>query len=156
MGYSIQIGNAELELNPKELRAEYTVNQVKNEDAVHIENDDTDKSNSRSPSYTVFSDWMHEVKLYDLFKNEETGIMREHPGIFPLTSAHLSEVRLAIEKYTTKHPGVKPGFWLEDPTDWTKVVEDPTLSPSLARLVWFEYWIDWALKNCELPAIENY
>ncbi len=155
MGYNITIGNAELYTEPEDLRAGYTVQWIKNEDAIHIENDDTDKTNSRSPSYTVFTEWAREVGLSDYFGNKETGLMREHPGIFKLSDIHLKEIRLAIEKYKTKHPDVKPGFWLDDSTDWTKSIEDPTLSPSLARLVWFEYWIDWALKNCEIPAIEN-
>ena len=26
---------------------------------------------------------------------------------------------------------------------------------TLARLIWLEFWMRWALKNCETPAIEN-
>jgi hypothetical protein len=25
----------------------------------------------------------------------------------------------------------------------------------LARLIWLEYWIDWAIHRCETPAIEK-
>jgi hypothetical protein len=32
---------------------------------------------------------------------------------------------------------------------------DPRYDGNLARLRWLEWWVDWALKNCKLPAVGN-
>jgi hypothetical protein len=98
-------------------------------------------SNSRSPSYT---DWDGFIK-----KTHTTSILgkftEKHPSCVPLTREDVDAVFNALQLYknTTKLP---PG-WSAD---------EKTYDYDLARLIWFEFWVRWAVENCQNPAIENY
>lgn len=153
MGYSITIGNAVPEgLDPDDDRLEisYTVEGAKHDNAPAY-GEPTDFTNERWPSYTVWSDFAKEVGLYDFFFDKSEGLMRSHPGCFRLSEIHLKAVQFAIEKRKMQTKGKPAGF-----LDYSSGCEvDNGNDPQLARLTWLEYWINWALKNCAMPAIEN-
>ncbi len=69
--------------------------------------------------------------------------MRKHPGTFALKRKHLSAVSVASDHWRATHPAAVPGWGAGQ-------------DPILARLVWLEWWIRWALQNCESPALHNH
>jgi hypothetical protein len=68
-------------------------------------------------------------------------LIRCHPGIVLLKKKHLKKITSAKEQWMLNH-SQEPG-WLEN--------KDGVL----AKLIWYEWWIKWALNNCEYPAIYN-
>ncbi len=152
MGYNIHIGNAVPHLIEDELAARYEVEGVENDAAPHWPNPPTlagqfpvydlsGKSNGRFPGYTSFAGWARVTGLYELFLGEE-GLIRRHPGCQRLTEDHLTQVREARELWEKDHPEASPGW--HDHQD-----------AALAKLIWYEWWMTWALKNCRIPAISN-
>lgn len=132
MGYAIKIGNAVIAAcDPEdydgELRAEFHVEDVVLDEAP-ADGSPTDYSNRRWPSYSGWSDFCDSTGLTYLFLSKECGLMREHPGCFLIKPEHLETVKEAEPLAT----GYNRGRW-----------------------EWLVYWMDWALKNCETPAIEN-
>lgn len=119
----------------------------------------TGKSNGRSPSYSTWSDFCRDAGIYDLFYNKANGLMRKHPGTAFLAPKHGAAIAAALDKYRTKHPGAKPG-WREQ-TEGGNFFDGPWkpetegLDGTLARLIWLDYWVQWALKNCTVPVIRN-
>lgn len=153
MAYDIYIGNAVPTTIEEDDGSYYsvwggvTVNRVELEDAPSFPNDHmTGKGNSRHPGYGQWADFCSAVGLTDLFFNKAHGLMRVHPGTFKLEFEHLVTVRDALYEYREAHPDAVPG--------WHDV--DRVENGNLARLLWLEFWIDWALKNCERPAIHNH
>lgn len=170
MGYSIYIGNGELKpideeyehttqycriIKGKEVFYDIEVDEVHHLDAPVFANDESsNNSNGRHPSYSAWSDFCDETGLSDLFFNNQVGLMREHPGFHMLTSNHGRVISDALTQWKDSHPNAIPGFevfsWGDD--DVAEVGYDPTL----ARLIWLEYWATWALENCENAGIRNY
>ena len=134
-----------------------TVNSVELEEAPCFPNDHmTGKKNHRHPGYSQWADFCRDSGLHGLFFDKNKGLMRKHPGTFALNQNHLAEIRQAKEKWIEKNPGKTPGF---APDKYMKrEFQDPITNPDpiLARIVWLEFWVDWALKNCKNPAIHNY
>lgn len=44
----------------------------------------------------------------------------------------------------------------DEATKTSTTPDEGKYDPYLARLIWLEWWMTWALDNCETPAIENY
>jgi hypothetical protein len=156
MGYSLRIGNAVLEeCSPSDYDGMF-IARYRAEGASHPEapafGEPTDYTSQRWPSYSNWAEFGRETGLTDLFFGEE-GIMREHPGCFLLTNDHLLQVREAMEQRKLATGGKPPGFL--DYDEETNQEVDNGKDPQLARLVWLEYWMAWALANCERPALEN-
>ena len=120
----------------------------------------TGNSNSRHPGYSQWSTFTEKVGLDNLFFNKSTGLMRNHPGTCMLTKDHLDQVIVARKKWEAKNPGKKPGWCgCHDceqlgPRD-NKEPHVPEYDGNLARVLWLEWWFDWALNNCKVPAICN-
>lgn len=158
MGYNIYIGNAVVESDDEELYTRYVVERATHPAAPrwpdHLGPDGkpdfmrgidiSEDSNGRHPSYTSLANWAREVGLYELFLGPDgrDGLLNPHPGCQRLTPGILAELSAARLKWEERHPGAKPG-WRDG--------EDPTL----AKLIWYEWWTKWALENCKLPAIQN-
>lgn len=81
--------------------------------------------------------------MSDLFFDKHKGLFRTHSGCFMITQEHYQTVANALEEYQ-KHAKRPPGYDDFGNYDYDK-----------ARLIWLEYWMKWALKNCETPAIYN-
>jgi hypothetical protein len=157
MGYTLTIGEAKLrEHDPLdcdgELIARYVVEHVSHPDAPAF-GEPTDRTNSRWPSYSVWRDFARDVGLEDFFYCKERGLIRSHPGCFLLQGHHLEEIRAARLRRQGSNGGRPPGFWDED--EKTHQYIDNGNDPELARLIWLEYWVNWALSDCKVPAIAN-
>ncbi len=114
----------------------------------------TDYSNVRHPSYSVWYDFLREVALFSLFLDNVIGLMRPHPGLKYITKKHQQKIDQAYVNYVKKYPHVRPGF--VDAGELSLPVEyDSMQGRSLARLTWLKFWVDWAMENCEYPAIYN-
>ena len=168
MGYTITIGNAVLQYTAEDLHLRIEVLG-----ANHPEAPDHDVftgiSSSRSPSYTVWSNFCRDAGISVLFYgggwdrtagkyvpcpdvfHRETPLMAHHPGVQPLCRADLDFVRAARIKREQANGGKPPGFW-EGPMGQEK---DNGTDSILARLLWLEFWFEWALDNCTIPAIGN-
>ncbi len=155
MGYTFNIGNAVPEFDKEyfpELYAKWAVEGKTLKKAPKFINDEmTGQSNSRSPSYTTWSDFCKTVGLYDFFYNPQGHLHAGHPGCIGIEQKDADLVTAALRLYEKKaiHP---PGF-----SGWEGPKEgDPEVDAHLARLIWLEFWMQWAVKNCETPAIENH
>lgn len=168
MGYTLTIGNARLQVNKEDLRLDIEVDGFASDDAPTFKNDEmTGNGSSRSPSYTGWGDFCRASGLEELFFgggwdstygsykqcsedfHRDEGLLAHHPGAALLCDADLEFVKAAREKWQTENPGTTPGF-----DGWSG--ESEGLDYTLARLLWLEFWIDYALKNCEVPALGNY
>jgi len=164
MSYDIYIGEPEIKYYPEEEYMKIGIKRETHPDAPDLGwGDISGKGNSRHPGYCQMADWCRTVGLYDLFFDEESGLLRSHPGCRPLLPKHLEEVRQALKLWEEKNPGCKEKFPSEDkfPSNYkdlnydeqTKI--DEQFDWMYARLVWYEFWFDWALKNCKMPSIKN-
>lgn len=170
MGYDIYIGEAEV-VRPQddgegtELRMR--VRPCTHPDAPEFPGDEmTGKSNGRHPSYSNWAQFCRETGLYALFygpSKEERylGLLGSHPGCFMLTQCHLDAVRAAIGNWRATHPTKPPGWdpcpegaSLDERLRWM-CRESVGHDPVLARLLWLEWWMRFAIQNCKVPAIYN-
>jgi len=155
MSYSFYIGNAVPThgIEDGELFARWEVTPEKHEAFEIMPNDDmTSNGNDRYPAYIAWHEFCLEAGIEEMFYDDQTGFVSQHPGCFLLKRGHLLHVqgRLAHRRRVSDKP---PGF----PTyngDW-KIVDADKYDATLARLIWLEYWMRWALENCEIPAIQN-
>ena len=112
-------------------------------DAPGFPGDYADKINERMPSYSDWVSMANVVGLKRLFFDEKIGLLSQHPGCAVLESRHLQEVQSAVERFRTRFPEATPRCDMS------------TEDAHLARLLWVEWWMGWALANCEMPAIYN-
>lgn len=159
MSYSIYIGNAvpHFEKDDDYLLAEWRVQLASHPDAPTFPHDTlTGNSNSRHPSYSGWANFCDAAGLADLFRDKYTGLMREHPGCQLLKESHYHVVKEALDRWKASSDK-PPGFADDKIVDgkWTLVDKDK-YDPILARLIWLEWWMRWALDNCETPAIFNH
>lgn len=164
MGYNLKIGEAYMDYDKEYAYLVINAELVENENAPdHCPY--TGKGNMRSPSYSGWSDFCQEAgdDVYQMFygsgwdsnmrayrnPNEEflkkypkrvSPVLQEHPGHVVLTEDDLKIVREAL--VNRKKLGTKPGY--NDGEDGI-----------LDRLLWLDFWIDWALKNCKIPILRN-
>lgn len=166
MGFSFTIGNA-IPVHSKEngcLEAWWDVEAVELNDAPIFPNDGMrEKSNNRAPSYTAWGDFCREAggDVYRMFygdgPRERGGILEGHPGCVLLTQEHLDIIRAALarrRKASTKEPGFA-GDPIREAGKVVGYVDGDRYDSTLARLIWLEFWVSWALANCETPAIQH-
>lgn len=165
MGYNITVGNARINYDAAELYMRLDCEGAEN-DAAPDHCPYTGKSNCRSPSYTGWSDFCKDAGIAEMFYGQgwsrderrnlecsegfyrESPIISGHPGIQPIGQGDLDYVRAARIRREQSNGGKPAGFWNDDGTDNGN-------DYCLARLLWLEFWIEWALKNCQYPAIHN-
>jgi hypothetical protein len=171
MAYNITIGEAQFEDmsygDSAGLRVE--ARRESHDNAPTFANDDmTGSGNCRSPSYSVWTNFCRDTGIYDLFygndrsaryyesevpgMHREQPILADHPGFAAINEHDVAYVKRALDAYRLKHPNAQPGF-----DDWeTREGEGVTMQDAnMARLIWLHYWMDWAVKNCERPIVEN-
>lgn len=153
MGYTITIGNAAPKHHKEDfplLYAGWRVEAVALDEAPTFENDGTDNSNCRLPAYSVWSDFCRSTGLHDLFftKEGDAGLMAHHPDCKGITQVDVDIVSNALKQYQAKAT-LPAGF---DKWDYQG---EPNCNGHLARLIWLEFWMRWAIENCETPAIQN-
>lgn len=114
----------------------------------------TDHSNSRWPSYSSWHNAMSFVGLHDFMYNEDTGLLRKHPGCVPLVKEHKEIVDAAHKAFYEKYPNCKAGY-SPNATDFQEDPNWPEENGYAVRLEWLKFWIDWALENCARPVFVN-
>ena len=147
MSYDIYIGQRVVELITEDGESwEYDhVKEIESPDAPDFFNDSMSAfNNGRHPSYTGWSGFARSTGLYDFFFKKDTGLMREHPGTFDLLPEHFGFVVGKRYAYQRLNPLAIPTF------------DGVAENANLARLLWLEWWMAWALNNCTAPAIHNH
>ncbi len=154
MGYTIKIGNAtpKFSKDDGELYAAWVVELVDKKDAPAF-GEPTDFENQRRPAYTAWEDSMKALGLHSMFFSHGDGLMSQHPGCKIINAKHVAKVKDAIAKRRAINGGKPAGFFSYDTKSNTNF--DNGNDPDLARCVWLEYWMSWAVENCDTPAIEN-
>lgn len=148
MGYTIKIGEM-VSKTESDGVAYFNIKPEKHDTAPAF-GEITDFTNERWPSYTAWYNFIREVGLEQLFS---TDLFKSHPGIVELTPDHQEQIRAALNRRRKQFPQAYPGFQ-ED--DFGKPLPNSSnADPMLVRLIWLDYWVSWALTNCERPAISN-
>jgi hypothetical protein len=152
MGYTFTIGNASPKFSKDDfpyLSARWEVEGATHPDAPVFPNDEmTGNSNSRSPSYTVWSDFARETGLYQFFYDDRGHLNAVHPGCIGLTKEDADLISAALARYQVSAL-LPPGF---EGWDYNGPAR---YDYHLARLIWLDWWVRWAVENCETPAMEN-
>ena len=160
MTLDITIGNAEIvfwEFEADEC-SEYklTVHSMELPDAPTFPHDNlTQNTNYRSMGYGAARSF-----------EERTGYTFPAVGVHRITNLSLIEVQLKLAAYKEKVGDKVPG-WVDNyatTEDGDRVrksqsqideeTENSNMSGNLARLMWMEWWMKWALENCGYPAME--
>jgi hypothetical protein len=171
MGYTIIIGDACFEGDKDEAYLRVWATPQAHTEAPTFPNDEmTGNGNSRSPSYTGWSNFCRDTGLYGMFFGLDgrrdpymredpnchrgTPIMSDHPGYAPINTEDVLAVKQALDRHILKHSELTPGFrgWLERDED---APPNAQACANRARLIWLHYWCDWAVKNCQWPVIAN-
>lgn len=124
----------------------YPLVKIFHQDAPSFPGDPTGNTNQRLPSYSDWHDFCQDVGLYDLFYHHDVGLIRTHPGWFEFWQKHLKIVRNARIAYQKKWPNVSPG-WHD--------YGDNLVSGNMARIMWLEWWMKYALEHFDHPGISN-
>jgi hypothetical protein len=82
--------------------------------------------------------------LHGLFLAPGSGLMAEQPGTVRLAREHARAVHAALEQFIYAHRGADASFASGRAEDG-----------HLARLLWLDWWMHWAIRRCEAPAIHN-
>lgn len=157
MGYTFIIGNAVLKSDKSQfpqLVSSWEVESIISPHAPAFPNDCCNFTNSRSPSYTAWKEFCQNTNLYEFFYDERGFLEMGHPGVIGITKQDAEFVSAALKHYKRyKKTGLPPGF-----EDIDNICGDhpPNYDYDLARLIWLEWWMQWAACTCETPAIQNY
>ena len=161
MGYDIYIGCGRPEHTTEycQLSARWVVDGVVHDEAPTFPHDSmTGQGNGRHPSYSGWSDFCREAGLYELFFDKNDGLLASHPGCEMIQEHHVAKIKKALsrwQKTATKPPGFAGfGKFNEETKEW-ETPDEEKYDPILARLIWLDYWMTWALETCEVPAIQN-
>lgn len=147
MGYTITIGELEVTKSPDDgldcdcIRFDAKGVMIADSPAF---GEPTDYTNSRWPSYSVWSSFMKAVGIYDVFFDGRGHLIGGHPGVRLVTRELSDFVNGALVKYRAENPSVHP-----------LLNEGSESAGWLCRLIWLDYWLNWALENCETPVIAN-
>ena len=148
MGYTITIGDLEIGKSPEDAMEcsgiTLDAKGVRHDDAPAF-GEPTDYTNSRWPSYSVWSDFMMATGLYDLFFTERGHLIGGHPGVRLITKPMVDRVGKALSNWRANHPeaSAQLGDEVSEADAW------------LCRLIWLDYWLRWSLENCDTPVIAN-
>lgn len=157
MGYTLKIGELTSEIVKEGLESYINNNVVcVSNDKAPAFDEPTDYMNERWPSYTSWHSAMYFVGLEDFMYNKESGLLRRHPGCFPLVVEHKEIIDKAYQEFYKKYPNCKAGYSPKELADFTVEDKDwPEENNWACRLEWLKYWVDWALENCKNPVFYN-
>lgn len=147
MGYTLIIGELTIDYDQAESYIILSAEPKQLPDAPAF-GEPTDYTNSRWPSYISWGQFMDITGTRDIFKGDDYGLIREHPGCFPINEKHKKHIDTAYELFIQKYPHAVAKFEPDGETT-------PDENGALCRFEWLRYWIDWALTNCERPVFYN-
>lgn len=149
MAYNLTIGELKVSYyqDEDEPRVELSAESSRHDEAPAF-GEISDYTNGRYPSYSAWYDFTRSAGLFSLFYGKEErydALLANHPGCVPLTEQHRREVNKALVDFKLKYP------------DAIATYKDKSILENglLCRLVWFHYWVNWALDNCKQPVFEN-
>ena len=157
MSYSFTIGNAEPYFEEEDFYACWRVRAISHPEAPSFPNDEmAGQSNARHPSYSGWYNFCEAANILPLFYNERKNMKAGHPGIQRITPEDYSLVKEALKSQQAKAT-LPPGFSGYYDTELKCFVypDDGKYDAVLARLIWLEWWMRYALETCKLPAIRN-
>jgi hypothetical protein len=139
MGLDITIGNRIETTSDEDGKPLSVVRMVELAEAPNFPGDTwTRNRNTRDMTYAAWEAFDRATGLSSVF-----GLDVTRKALHPLAPKDLESIRDARLCWQDQHPDATPMLGNEcAPYD-----------AHLARLLWFEWWMDWALKNCEKPAI---
>lgn len=149
MAYDIVIGQGVIRTDDDEIGPQMVVEEIILKDAPCFPNDPTGQSNIRRPAYSVWSNFCKETGLTNWFFTPDGGVRGGHPGNFMITPMDIAVVSLALEKYKTttiEEPGFNESWERRGPISY---------NGNLARLIWLDWWMRWAIQNCTNPILTN-
>lgn len=156
MGYTITIGELEVEKNPEDGLDSDCISfgaKGQNLDDAPAFGEPTDYTNSRWPSYTSWSGALEDAGMYDLFFCEGH-LIGGHPGIRLITKELVEAVAERKAEFERRHPNVKATYGnVSGPFE--SDADNPGENGVYCRIVWLDYWLKWAYENCETPVIAN-
>lgn len=131
MGYDIYIGNAEIApIESNSTVYSCVVKEIFLDDAPTL----TNKSNVLLVGYWHWEDFCKEVGLEEFFFLPGKGLMVNTWDAVILKKSHLETIQQTLVRWKEKH-------------------HEPNTTQYI--LIWLEFWVRWALENCERPAIYN-
>ncbi len=157
MGYSIVIGELEVEKHEDDgvdtSCISFTARGEHHKEAPAF-GEPTDYGNSRWPSYGVWRNVLSDAGMEDLFFCDGH-LIGGHPGIRLITKDLYKEFSKRKQKFERLHPGVRATYGNVENPLIDRDQDNPSCNSTYCRIVWLDYWMDWALKNCETPVIAN-
>lgn len=87
-----------------------------------------DYCNELNVAYPAWKGFCKNVGLYELFYGDGKNdcLLENHPGCVPLTTRHQSKINEVFKE-----------------------------NPTFELLIWLNYWVNWAMENCDKPVFEN-
>lgn len=170
MGYTLIIGEARIDYCKADNRLGLSVERASSPHAPMHDRFVGDE-NARSPSYIVWDEFCRDAGIQELFYgmgwdaaaqryrdcrseyHRSVPLLATHPGCQPICAEDLSVVIEARIERERTNGGKPPGFFDDDGNG--NLIDNGT-DQTLARLLWLEFWFDWALRYCNIPAIENF
>lgn len=98
------------------------------------------KTNILTCHISTWEKFCHKADIHELFFSGGT-----HRGIVKLKQRHLDLVSDVLANYHDFGP-VRPSWNDPENPDWCKY------NGMMERLTWIDYWMRWAIANCETPA----
>lgn len=145
MGYTITIGELKISKDPEDglecSCISFDAELVRRGDAPAF-GEPTDYTNSRWPSYGVWQNALRRFNLEPVFF-DNGHLIGGHPGARLVTQEMVDVVRCELARWRLVNPDVAPEF------------NNNEEAADLARVIWLDYWLTWALKNCETPVVAN-
>lgn len=152
MGYTVTIGELEHDVPEYD---EYAFSYMYGASVKRvIQTDAPEGSNSRSPSYFVWNKVCLDLNIKELLyyrKNDRGNPV--HKNVIFLNDEFLTAFKEAARLFRLNNPSIVPKYTDDTPDTTKEELRTMELCGSMMRLVWMEYWFDWAVKKYKNPVM---
>jgi hypothetical protein len=114
---------------------------VSSHHAPRFEGDPHGRQNIHCASASDWGAFCRATELHELFFAPSDGLMAILPGATKLTREHARTIHAALERFLIANGRTAPSF------------VGASAESHLARLLWLDWWVHWALRSCTDPAI---